>query len=487
MKELELMTPSKVAETYGGDKQKIANAVRMGVVDPTVGVMAGMFIDRMRSAAVKEMAPQSTVAQDVLTPPVPQMPMGMPMAGLEAAAAAPMDRGLAALPVDESMIPNPEGYADGGIVAFASGNPVEFEMPMDSRRLDPEVMRAYYLSRNMPVPAELMTPAERAEAARPPYPAGVFPKIGRFFGDVGESVRNFVAPGGVGFYSEQTPDIQTVAPAARQTPAITGADLRKSDQAEMALRSAPPSAPTVVPKVSETAKGRARVGTEGAPAVKGVEGYLNEYQKALRAAGVPENVHAEDFAANQAMRERLAKDRDQAASMAMIEAGLGIMGGKSQYALQNIGEGAKSAVSSYARALKDIKEDEKEYNKIDRDLRRADAALKRGDVDKAFELRSQAETRAIQMRQANKPSQFAEVTAALRSPDPAVRRSAEAYLGASKTGALTIEDALKVVREMPKNINASPQQLMQQAQELIGAQGSASRFQGFSARPLTGQ
>jgi hypothetical protein len=61
-----LQAPEDIAKEYGGNKQRIAEAMQMGLVDPTAGVLAGMFIDRMRSAQVAEMAPQPTVAQQVM-------------------------------------------------------------------------------------------------------------------------------------------------------------------------------------------------------------------------------------------------------------------------------------------------------------------------------------------------------------------------------------------------------------------------------------
>lgn len=136
MSEMDFMSPTKVAEQYGGDKQKIAQAIQMGLLDPTVGVMAGMFIDRVRNAAVQEQQPQTTVAQDVMAPPQPQMPQMPSQAGLQAAAAAPMERGLAALPVDESMVPGGEGYAGGGIIAFDEGGDVDLSDPDALMRLE---------------------------------------------------------------------------------------------------------------------------------------------------------------------------------------------------------------------------------------------------------------------------------------------------------------------------------------------------------------
>lgn len=112
MRDIDLMSPEKVASQYGGDKRKIAQAVQAGVLNPTVAVMAGMFIDRMRAAAAQEQRPETTVAQEVLA---------RPRAGLIAAQSAPMERGLDALPVPEDAVPS---YESGGIVAFADGGDI---------------------------------------------------------------------------------------------------------------------------------------------------------------------------------------------------------------------------------------------------------------------------------------------------------------------------------------------------------------------------
>jgi hypothetical protein len=159
-----LQSPEQIAKDYGGNKQKIAEAMQMGIIDPTAGTMAGMFIDRMRSAAQMEAAPQQTVAQQVFTPPAPpQMPMGAPQgappapAGLgatpEAAAMPPMGApppqempmmaeggmvppyasggGLSDMPLPDGMFDEPsnggfgDGYSGGGLVAFAAGAKVD--------------------------------------------------------------------------------------------------------------------------------------------------------------------------------------------------------------------------------------------------------------------------------------------------------------------------------------------------------------------------
>jgi hypothetical protein len=157
-----LQSPEQIAKDYGGNKQKIAQAMQMGIVDPTAGTLAGMFIDRMRSAQMQEQAPQQTVAQQVMGgPQPPQAPpqappppsgglgatpqAGPPMAppgGPQEMIEVPMPSdmqpegmaagGLAGLSVPDNMFDEPtnggfdDGYAGGGIVAFRTGGYNDF-------------------------------------------------------------------------------------------------------------------------------------------------------------------------------------------------------------------------------------------------------------------------------------------------------------------------------------------------------------------------
>jgi hypothetical protein len=180
-----MQSPEQIAKDYSGNKQKIAEAMQMGILDPTAGTLAGMFIDRMRSAATQEGAPQQTVAQQTFAPPAPPAPPAGLGATPQAAAMPPMNAtppmgatppqgappqemspppqgmppqgmspppqgmpamaeggmvppyasggGLSALPVPDGMFDEPtnggfdDGYAGGGLVAFAMGNEVEEE------------------------------------------------------------------------------------------------------------------------------------------------------------------------------------------------------------------------------------------------------------------------------------------------------------------------------------------------------------------------
>lgn len=156
-KPFSIQSPENIAKEYGGNKQKIAEAMQMGIVDATVGVLAGMFIDRMRAAQVQEQAPQSTIAQQVMggapavppqAPPAPVGPNAMPSGNLNPVApqgamltapemAAPQEApvgmaegGIASLDIPDAMYDEPtnggfdDGYAGGGLVAFGGGGDV---------------------------------------------------------------------------------------------------------------------------------------------------------------------------------------------------------------------------------------------------------------------------------------------------------------------------------------------------------------------------
>lgn len=165
VKPFSIQAPEEVAKVYGGDKQKIAQAAQMGIVDPTAAVLAGMFIDKMRSAQMQENANPPTIAQQVMggapagqgappassspagglgatpqaAPPMaPQgmAPQGMAPQGMAAGGSVPpyaSGGGLSDVPIPDTMFDEPsnggfgDGYAGGGIVAFAQGGDTEYE------------------------------------------------------------------------------------------------------------------------------------------------------------------------------------------------------------------------------------------------------------------------------------------------------------------------------------------------------------------------
>lgn len=155
-KPFSIQSPEDIAKEYGGNKQKIGQAMQLGIVDPTAGVLAGMFIDRMRSPQTMEGANPPTVAQQVMggapaaSPPSPAspggleaLPQGAPsmapppeMGAMPAPEGPPMgmaEGGIVGLDIPDTMFDESsnggfdEGYAGGGLVAFAGGGMTDKE------------------------------------------------------------------------------------------------------------------------------------------------------------------------------------------------------------------------------------------------------------------------------------------------------------------------------------------------------------------------
>ena len=150
-KRFSMGSPEAIAKFYGGDKQKILQALQSGALavfapppfDQTVALAAGNYIDRTRLAQMQP--PQSTVAQQVMGG-APQAPGAVPPGGLgmTPSAAPPMAPGMAPpmapppqapvgmaggglsdLPIPDTMFDEDRngGYAGGGIIAFGAGTP----------------------------------------------------------------------------------------------------------------------------------------------------------------------------------------------------------------------------------------------------------------------------------------------------------------------------------------------------------------------------
>lgn len=183
-KPFSLQAPERIAMEYGGNKQKIAQAVQSGLVDPTAGLLAGMFIDRMRSAQAQEQAPNQTVAQQVLGPqgpqggpPPPPPPQGGPQGGPPGGPPPPpppqggpppqgpvgmAEGGLTSLPVPDYMF-DEQTFAGGGIVAFANGDSVADRFKGLAGKALEKARRVYYQSR---VPGAPKVTAEQTAAYR---------------------------------------------------------------------------------------------------------------------------------------------------------------------------------------------------------------------------------------------------------------------------------------------------------------------------------
>jgi len=420
-----MMSPEKVAAEYGGNKQKIAQAVQMGLIQPTVAVMAGMFIDRMRGAAVQEQAPQSTVAQDTFAPPVqmaqaglgatpqaqavPQMPTQMAAAPAQTATLA--EGGLTALPVDDDMFP--DEYAGGGIIAFQGGGDIDYRLL--SKLTDPE-REVYYTTGN--IPSRLMAPTTLGDRNLRDVP---------LYEDI--------------FLGGTTPGMTStdmLLGRYETTPLPKPKPLALNPEARSVVP-APKAEEAVTPKGKAT-ETKAPEGVNIKAADKALTDYAKKIKEFNKEFGVSDEPDAKARAALDKYKEKLNKDLDKAGALGLIQAGLGIAGGKSQYALSNL-QGAIPAIEQYGKAMSQIREGGKGILDSELKLDQAADARARGNVKLALELEQQAKELAIKERQAiaserqaNKPSQFAESMAAYKA-DPKFFETYRKALGASDESA----------------------------------------------------
>ena len=131
-----IRSPIDIWMAYGGDQQRIAQAMQLGVIRPEEGVLAVMEGERKPPPPT----PQGTVAQQVMgivpPPPMAPPPMGAPPAPPAPPPMAPPPQGmamggLASLPVPDAMFDEPtnggydDSYAGGGMVAFADGGDID--------------------------------------------------------------------------------------------------------------------------------------------------------------------------------------------------------------------------------------------------------------------------------------------------------------------------------------------------------------------------
>jgi hypothetical protein len=372
----ELQSPKDIAMEYGGNKQKIAQATQMGLIDPTSAVLAGMFIDRMRSAQQEEMAPNQTVAQQVLAPQMgaglgatpqaamaPQMPQQMPT-----------DAGVAALPVPDEMVPSE--YAGGGIIAFANGGETDPIFGM-GQNMQGSVSRKEL--------TDLMTLAELQQYNR----TGVIPK--RLENAIGGRLVE------KGSFIGGLPFARQVAEFGEPTvPAAVAATI------PVAPTAAPTAAPTVAPSevALVTPQGQKLIPSQGLS--------VEDFKAQQKAFGISDNVDADLKQQIEALASGSKGDREQAKYMAMLQAGLGIMGGTSPYALQNISAGAQKGIAQYATDIKDIKKEERDLMKLQGELARAEDARKRGDFKTFQDANDKARKLEVDLYQAESGRMVAE-------------------------------------------------------------------------------
>jgi hypothetical protein len=299
-----LQSPEVLAKEYGGNKQKIAQAAQMGLIDPTAAVLAGMFIDRMRGAQMQEQAPMQTVAQETLVAR-PPMPQGAPQAGA----------GLEALPVPDEMFGAP-GMAGGGLVAFAEAGEIDLDALEEQRRKNLELAR-------------------------------------RQSGILGFLLPDTLPEG-------KLPDTEAPVGQDQSMPVVTGMEEYGVSPEMLVPRDRPRRAPTpastpvevgVVQDIPEI-----QVEADLPPQPRRDRGNVNRTRTETPAQESALDQYAKMLLGSMGDREA---SREDARNMALLQAGLGIMGGTSQYAAENIARGALPATQSYQQQMQQMREDER--------------------------------------------------------------------------------------------------------------------------------
>jgi hypothetical protein len=406
-----LQEPKDIAMEYGGNKQKIEQAAKMGLIDPTSAVMAGMFIDRMRNAQQEEMAPEQTVAQETFprmaglgaTPQAAQMAQMAPQ--------MPTEAGVAALPLSEDTFT----AAGGGMIAFDDGGPVArfstagvvgglpalqgssggYQLGIKALMAANPGMTLAQATRLLLGPAGavaggglMATQALMAtdkgvgqDAAMgsgydygPEIMAGGQPDIPvEVTGPRGESL---LLP------RQQAMDPVTnkyvdVPPSAR-SPGLAGVlDKNTAPVAPVAApTAAAPAAPTAAP-VAAPPETDALVKT--ATQADDFASILSEIQGAM-----PEGKALEGFEKDiMADREARKAEKSQAGYMSLAIAGLNVAAGTSPFALVNLGKGLAEGLKNYADELKGQKKLDREDRKMLADINKARRDEARGNVTAA--------------------------------------------------------------------------------------------------------
>ena len=451
-KPFSIQAPETIAKEYGGNKQKIAQAVQSGLIDPTAGVLAGMFIDRMRSAQMAERAPAPSVAQQVLAPQsvapagLGAMPPGGAPAAMPQMAPAPgmadggyvppyAKGGLDDLPLPDTMFDEPtnggfdDGYSGGGMVAFDDGGDVTLE-----------ALRARVRA------ARSAEEYETAKAALDEYKGTVIARrrgkaITDFLtGNTGVSPRDIwnkyayydqtTSPKldlskpqmDMGTTQPVTPEQMRAAfnlpPPAPMPPAmnmgttqpVTPEQMRAALNLPAPNTQTPPATPTAAPTGVRSAAPRAAprpvagglgaiaptaptapAAPESAPA-NTLEDSVNLYKKLVGAdEGSPARDKLRQSLADIMSPDAEGKAKDDAKWMALAQIGASLAASKSPYFLQAAGEAMQGAIPGVAAARKERKDEVRQALAAQADLENMDRAEKRDYVKAGMDYHNQAE------------------------------------------------------------------------------------------------
>jgi hypothetical protein len=306
-----------------------------------------------------------------------------------------------------------------------------FTEALESKEVDPKVMRAMQLSGGLS-PDEMATPSPLtkeasglAAVARDPTQSDT----GAQYGArplTGSQILAQKADAAGNIYARPSTPIQLTGSVAGMPGTFApyedviselgqGQDFVKGNAPEKALRAQMegedraaairaaqetrrPAQPAAVAKPPKAKL----ITDEGTKKIPGTGLSIEDFQRQQQAFGISADPNKDIRDQIDKLEKGTKKEREQAKYMALLQAGLGIMGGTSESALENIGKGAMPAVTQYASTLKDLRGEEKEIAKMRSQLVSAEDARKRGDFqayigakDKQADLRLKEEKLTI--------------------------------------------------------------------------------------------
>lgn len=305
--------------------------------------------------------------------------------------------GISNLPVREDMY-NEKSMAAGGIVAFDDGGSVRhydgtqgsYVLPAD---YDPQAEYQRYLEsiQGIPsyvpgeqIPGQAALKAKKAIQAKSASPYD--PAI-KYYESLPRSVISSIpvsqTPLGI-LQAKKADWFNNAAPMQKEA----AASAKQADK-EAALK----DAQNQIEEDAKKSTPKAGAGIDSlVPEKLSVTEAIKMKQDALKAMGVDPEFYSKQETKNKEERDALTGDKDFAKWMAVTRAGLGMAGGKSPYAIQNIAEGATQGLTQYAGDIKEVKKANDLLKAADRKLQEAQYLQQRGDADGALKAIHERET-----------------------------------------------------------------------------------------------
>ena len=281
--------------------------------------------------------------------------------------------------IDQLPVPEAE-FAGGGIVAFEDGGQVQ---RFQNQGLVEDAMfgmGAGQASMSRKELVDLLTLPELQEYNR----SGKIPE--RLRGAVGErQIEGGSFLGGIPLTRQPAQFVTPPTPTPTPTAPAPKADTSKPPASEVQL-----------------------VTPEGAKVIPRTGLSVEDFKKQQAAFGITSDVDADLKKQIEDLAKGTKAERQQAKYMALLQAGLGIMGGTSPRALENISAGAQRGLAQYAGDIKDIKAQERDLMKLRGELARAEDARKRGDFKAFMDAQDKAKKLELDLYQAESGRMVAE-------------------------------------------------------------------------------